>query len=355
MWAAFKSALGAGAGSGLGSSLLGRFGDKIGDSIFGIPGPSGREAGQYARDYYNAAFPGTNPWEQLGANSPAGSMVAADAQQRVANRQVTSANALGFAQMKTARDLKEKDKEIAEINYGATTGTDPQTGLPLEGDIRARTAGIGAGATIGAAGIGAGAAKYSAETAADATRFSARESGSATRDAAGMSSHAVKESARISADALLKTNKLTTDTQKHIANLQTAFGTLPQTRRAEILENINYIDAKKEMIYAQFEKLEPEIQAAIADATIKGNQAKYSEAMAKAQVSHELSNGLWTFIRNWREHPWELLGAAAVGAIGATGGVAAARGLFALGGKIWMRLTGQRMPRAFLAGDKNVP
>lgn len=64
------------------------------DSPFGIPLPpkTGSQLGQDAADYYKTAFPGTNPWEQLGASNPAGAVetsnIAAKQQQRGIDAQI---------------------------------------------------------------------------------------------------------------------------------------------------------------------------------------------------------------------------------------------------------------------------
>ena len=60
-------------------------------SIGGITGgQTGRELGQSAAGYYDAAFPGTNPWERLGAGNPMSSVVQAKAQRENVKSQLAT-------------------------------------------------------------------------------------------------------------------------------------------------------------------------------------------------------------------------------------------------------------------------
>lgn len=72
-------------------------------------GMEGSAAGRQARNYYKAAFPGTNPWEHLGAGNPAGQMQAAARNNSVQERM-------------QARDLKTKEK-IAGIQANTQLAT----------------------------------------------------------------------------------------------------------------------------------------------------------------------------------------------------------------------------------------
>ena len=89
----------------LGSSLIGKGMDKI----FGVPTPpTGAEAGQLQKEFMDAAYPGTNPWERLhsgggGQASPA-SIVASE--------------------MRNSRDMQSREffqqKAITEMNNRAS-------------------------------------------------------------------------------------------------------------------------------------------------------------------------------------------------------------------------------------------
>lgn len=60
--------------------------DRLGAAIGGAGGPqtpSGSEMGQRAKDYYDSAFPGTNPWERLGTSAPGGAIEVARESSRV--------------------------------------------------------------------------------------------------------------------------------------------------------------------------------------------------------------------------------------------------------------------------------
>ena len=80
------------AGASVGYNLGGQVGSALGPSSSGgitgvVPG-SGRASGTEARDYYDEAFPGTNPWERLGAGNPMGQMAAAGLSAETARRNV---------------------------------------------------------------------------------------------------------------------------------------------------------------------------------------------------------------------------------------------------------------------------
>lgn len=69
-------------------------------SIGGITGPGGgAKAGVEARGYYDEAFPGTNPWERLGAGNPIGQIASAGVAAKVAarNTDVQTRSAAGIA------------------------------------------------------------------------------------------------------------------------------------------------------------------------------------------------------------------------------------------------------------------
>lgn len=78
-----EAAIGA-IGSRIGSGLL----DKGVDKVMGVPTPSGPtsggEQGQQYSNFMDSAFPGTTPWERLGANSPMGAVTSAETASKTA-------------------------------------------------------------------------------------------------------------------------------------------------------------------------------------------------------------------------------------------------------------------------------
>lgn len=94
------------------SSISGMLGGPT--SIGGITGPpSGRESGQQAAGYYDEAFPGTNPWERLGAGNPIGALgsagIAADAATKNVRTQMSQ-------QERTSKRQADASVRVAEIN-----------------------------------------------------------------------------------------------------------------------------------------------------------------------------------------------------------------------------------------------
>ena len=77
------------------------------DKVFGIPTPkvvtpTGTETGRWAHDYYKNAFPGTTPWEWLGAGNPSGNV-------HGATISANSQRAINQAQMRNAQSLQNSD------------------------------------------------------------------------------------------------------------------------------------------------------------------------------------------------------------------------------------------------------
>jgi len=59
------------------SAGAGFLGNKIADKVTGVPTPqqrTGQDIGQDYKGFLDSAYPGTTPWEQLGANSPMGAI-----------------------------------------------------------------------------------------------------------------------------------------------------------------------------------------------------------------------------------------------------------------------------------------
>jgi len=101
----FWEALGTAAGS-----IIGKFGQKkLEDKVYGVAQgvPQGSELGRQAKDYYDQAFPGTNPWERLGAGNPSGvaasSSLEADSAERRANKEMATQRSI--ANMTSMRSL----------------------------------------------------------------------------------------------------------------------------------------------------------------------------------------------------------------------------------------------------------
>jgi len=65
------------AGTAIGGSFLKRGADALVNKVTGVPTPqqrTGQEIGQDYKGFLDEAYPGTTPWEQLGANSPMGAI-----------------------------------------------------------------------------------------------------------------------------------------------------------------------------------------------------------------------------------------------------------------------------------------
>lgn len=111
------SALAGAALGGASGALAG--GPSATGGITGLGQGQGASSGREARSYYDEAFPGTNPWERLGAGNPMGSVMAAGisaaGQKRNVDTQVGSARKLMNTQTKSAQ-------KVAGIQARAATG-----------------------------------------------------------------------------------------------------------------------------------------------------------------------------------------------------------------------------------------
>lgn len=119
---------GAVSGAFTGASVAGPYGAIAGGVIGGVAGgfgggPSsaggitgGRQAGQQASEYYDAAFPGTNPWERLGAGNPMGQMVSAGVAAKAATRNVDKQTTTLAAN--TVRQTQTQQK-VAAVQAGS--------------------------------------------------------------------------------------------------------------------------------------------------------------------------------------------------------------------------------------------
>jgi len=103
---------------------------------------SGSEMGDFARDYYGSAFPGTTPWEQLGSSNPGGSIesarIGADNALKVKGAELST-------QMRIAKMNNDTQKEVAKINTGpASQRVDAEVDkLVAEGEKLRKTMDIG--------------------------------------------------------------------------------------------------------------------------------------------------------------------------------------------------------------------
>ena len=88
---AFGGPAGAAIGGALGTGIAGSGGSGGPSSLGGITGlqpGQGASTGREARSYYENAFPGTNPWEHLGAGNPMGAILPAALQSKTQMRNV---------------------------------------------------------------------------------------------------------------------------------------------------------------------------------------------------------------------------------------------------------------------------
>ncbi len=96
-------------------------------SVGGISGLGGRGAGQEASKYYDEAFPGTNPWERLGAGNPMGGMISSAIQARTAERNVGHQMATSKANVATQTSAAV---QVAKIHGRAAGVSAAQTQDP---------------------------------------------------------------------------------------------------------------------------------------------------------------------------------------------------------------------------------
>ena len=120
----------------------------FGSSAYAHENIDPKSAGQWQRDFNNAAFPGTTPWEQLGGNSPAGAFGGAAAGQANVEKQVKNAVALQVAELKARGEIAKANNMAAVIaasaplgsdavlhNLGIYSGADPATLSPYDTQV----------------------------------------------------------------------------------------------------------------------------------------------------------------------------------------------------------------------------
>lgn len=130
---ALLGGLTAGPGGALsGAAKFGAMGYSAGSMIEGPRAAggitSGVDAGTFAREYYDTAFPGTNPWERLGTSQPGGQIAVAEKQAKQQAQNVKSqtdaqkTNAMLQATTSTSNTVLQTDtqKRLAEIKAGET-------------------------------------------------------------------------------------------------------------------------------------------------------------------------------------------------------------------------------------------
>lgn len=126
------SFLGTIAGIGKAYQTIGGVASGFGMKVPGIPSPgkTGAALGRDVRDYMNAAYPGTNPWEHLGAPGYAGSGVEAGktaaAQQE---RQLRVQERMQEKELETRKDVAATQARATVISSGAAVGADAVNSL----------------------------------------------------------------------------------------------------------------------------------------------------------------------------------------------------------------------------------
>ncbi len=121
--------LGAVAGGVLGGAA-GGFGIGGGpSSVGGITGPGGgSQAGTSAREYYDEAFPGTNPWERLGAGNPIGALGSAAINAQTAKRNVDVQTRAQTQNVVTQASAGVRIAQINAASAGNVAGIQGATG-----------------------------------------------------------------------------------------------------------------------------------------------------------------------------------------------------------------------------------
>jgi len=100
--------------------------------LFGKKEPTGQDLGDQAKDYYGSAFPGTTPWEQLGAGNPVGATqsasIGADNALKVKGAELSTQKSIAQANNKTQEKIAsmnvQKDREVAGLQYGSDVMSD---------------------------------------------------------------------------------------------------------------------------------------------------------------------------------------------------------------------------------------
>lgn len=289
-WASFAE--------GVGGSFGGRLFDRVADDIFGIPGPSGSELGKRSLDYFNAAFPGTNPWERLGSPSPASSMVAADAAQRTANRQHA-----------TSVRIKKDELETSERNVDKQTKTQDEVsrrdlaGKIIQADAQENSARIMASGQQAASNVSGSWSFQGAKEAADAARYGADVGASANVQSSRIHAQAMETAADIGAKATLDAAGVQADASMFSSVMMTGDPSLISNYFEESGRNPDSIayTLRSEEVGAKLEKISNENMALIIDNFINSEKLAFAAAMAKAELTQKQTQGLWTTLENFAQ------------------------------------------------------
>jgi len=111
-------------------------GNKIANKVTGVPTPqqrSGTEIGADYKGFLDTAYPGTTPWEQLGANSPMGAIQSGEnqikQQVKMQERELLSRTALQQQDLENKSEIADKTN-LAHI-YGSLGAYSPQAAIGL--------------------------------------------------------------------------------------------------------------------------------------------------------------------------------------------------------------------------------
>jgi len=121
----FKSILpaaGTAVGTYFGGAAGGAFGGAVGTALAGssaqgltVPKTGGAQ-GVQAREYYNEAFPGTNPWERLGAGNPIGQAMTAQVQDNSSKRMARTQSSVATSQQTTQKSIAANQVAVQQSN-----------------------------------------------------------------------------------------------------------------------------------------------------------------------------------------------------------------------------------------------
>jgi len=115
-----KAVLGS-AASGVGSAVGGALGGKLSDKITGIPSAlSATEQGTQAAEYMNAAYPGTTPWDRLGAGG--GGSPSALSASNVERMKMRQENKMQSRQLSTQAMIADKQNRAHLISTASGYG-----------------------------------------------------------------------------------------------------------------------------------------------------------------------------------------------------------------------------------------
>lgn len=195
-WGSVGSGIGTGIGAGVGGAV-GLAGADFVNNLLGKP-TNPTEYGYATRDYNNAAYPGTTPWEQLGGAKPQVNEMENAKQQRMHEQYMQA------RQLKTQEKIATMQSRATVIGAGEYAGSDLGTAINMlatgKGDIQGSAKLTGADAAT----TSAAAATVSAEAAL-------RSSGAAGMQAVAAIKNANTNSLRQKVDEVLGKARLDVD------------------------------------------------------------------------------------------------------------------------------------------------